>query len=95
MTPAERIAKARAMRAEHAQASAYYAHRADQARAAAHHQEAARWTHRYRRSVTSCRLLGALIRGDGRPVAAAQDATVVPLAQPRAGERIPTNGAAA
>jgi hypothetical protein len=94
---AERTATARALRAEHAQAAAYYAHRAQQARAAAHDGEAARWAGRYRRSVTSCRLLGELIRGEsaGASPASARDATVVALAPARHEKRIPTTGEAA
>jgi hypothetical protein len=94
---AERTARARALRAEHARAAAYYAHRAQQARAAAHDREVARWAGRYRRSVTSCRLLGVLIRGDsaGSSPASARDATVVALAPARPEERIPATGEAA
>src|SRR5947209_7897106 len=95
--PPERLARARAVRVEHAQAAAYYAHRTEQARAAAHDREAARWAGRYRASATSCRLLGELIRGDrpGSSTASARDATVVALAPARLRERIPTTGEAA
>ena len=93
---AETIAKARAMRAEHAQAAAYQAHRAEQARAAANHKEAARWTEGYRCSVARCRLLGEVIRGGGsRSPAGATASTVTPLATRKPAQDIPTPGEAA
>jgi len=52
------IAKARRLRAEHAQAAAYQAHRVEQARAAGNYTDATRWTDAYRRSVARCRQLG-------------------------------------
>ena len=92
----ETIAKARALRAEHAQAAAYQAHRVEQARAAANYTEAARWTEGYRRSVARCRLLGEVIRGgSSRSPAGATASTVTPLAAPEPAEDIPTTGEAA
>jgi hypothetical protein len=92
----ETIAKARALRAEHAQAAAYQAHRVEQARAAAHYTEAARWAEGYRRSVARCRLLGEVIRG-GSPgsSASATASTVTPLATREPAEAVPTTGEAA
>jgi hypothetical protein len=93
---AETIAKARALRAEHARAAAYQAHRVEQARAAAHYTEAARWTEEYRRSVARCRLLGEVIRGASpRSPASATASAVTPLAKPEPAEDIPTTGEAA
>ncbi len=93
---AETIAKARALRAEHAQAAAYQARRAEQARAAANYKEAARWTEGYRCSVARCRLLGEVIRGGGsRSPAGATASTVTPLATRKPAHDIPTPGEAA
>jgi hypothetical protein len=90
------IAKARVLRAEHAQAAAYQARRAEQARAAANHKEAARWTAGYRCSVARCRLLGEVIRGGGsRSLAGATASTVTPLATRKPARDIPTPGEAA
>jgi hypothetical protein len=93
---AETIAKARALRAKHAQAAAYQAHRAEQARAAANHKEAARWTDGYRCSVARCRLLGVVIRGGGSgSPAGGASSTVTPLATRKPAPDIPTPGEAA
>ena len=94
---AETIAKARTLRAEHATAAAYQAHRVEQARAAAHHTEAARWTEEYRRSVARCQLLGELIRREGTrsPVAAARASTAAPFAPPETEGDLPETGEAA
>jgi hypothetical protein len=93
----ETIAKARTLRAEHATAAAYQAHRVEQARAAAHHTEAARWTEEYRRSVARCRLLGELIRRERprSPAAAARPSTTVPFASAQAESDLPETGEAA
>jgi hypothetical protein len=90
---AETIAKARALRAEHARAAAYQARRAEQARAAANHKEAARWTEGYRCSVARCRLLGDVIREESsRSPAGATASTVTPLTTRKAAQDIPTPG---
>src|SRR5947209_18427089 len=94
---AETIAKARALRAEHATAAAYQAHRVEQARAAAHYTEAARWTEEYRQSVARCRLLGELIRG-GRTrssAATARASAVNPFAPPETEDNLAKTGEAA
>jgi hypothetical protein len=92
----ETIAKARALRAEHAQAATYQARRAEQARAAANYKEAARWTEGYRCSVARCRLLGEVIReGGSRSPAGATASTVTPLATREPAQDIPTPGEAA
>jgi hypothetical protein len=59
------IARARAIRAEHAIAAALYANRVEQARATARYRAIARWTAEYRRSAARCRQLGEIIRSDG------------------------------
>jgi hypothetical protein len=94
---AETIAKARTLRAEHATAAAYQAHRVEQARAAGHHTEAARWTEEYRRSVARCRLLGELVRREGTrsPAAAVRASTAAPFAPPEAEGDVPETGEAA
>jgi hypothetical protein len=94
---AETIAKARTWRAEHATAAAYQAHRVEQARAAAHHTEAARWTEEYRRSAARCRLLGELIRRQGirSPAAAARASTAARFAPPESEGDLPETGEAA
>ena len=92
--PAATIAQARALRAEHAQAAAYQGYRAQQARAASHHSDAARWTEEYRRSVARCRLLGDLIRAGGVKSGGAAS-TVTPLIRPKPASDVPTTGAAA
>jgi hypothetical protein len=56
------IARARAVRAEHAIAAAFYANRVELARARARHSSMARWTAEYRRSTARCRRLGEIIR---------------------------------
>jgi hypothetical protein len=56
------IARARAVRAEHAVAAARYAHLVEQARAEARYGEMRRWTAEYRRSAARCRRLGEMIR---------------------------------
>ena len=58
------IARARAVRAEHAMAAARYANQAEQARAAAQYSAVARWTDEYRRSAARCRRLGEIIRSE-------------------------------
>ena len=58
------IARARAVRAEHARAAALYANRVEQARALARSREVAQWTDEYRRSAARCRLIGEMIRGE-------------------------------
>jgi hypothetical protein len=58
------LARARAIRAEHARAAAFYANRVEQARAAARHNDVARWTDEYRRSVARCRQFGEMIRSE-------------------------------
>jgi hypothetical protein len=58
------IARARAIRAQHARAAALYANRVEQARASARYGEVAQWTDKYRRSAGRCRLIGDLIRGE-------------------------------
>jgi hypothetical protein len=58
------IARARAIRAEHARAAALYANRVEQARASARYSEVAQWTDKYRRSAERCRLFGDVIRGE-------------------------------
>jgi hypothetical protein len=93
---ADTIAKARALRAEYAQAAAYRAYRGERARAASHYAEAARWTEGYRRTVARCRLLGEVIRGESRGSPTGTTAsTVPPLATPDAAEDFPTTGEAA
>lgn len=92
---AETIAKARAMRAEHAEAAAYYAHRVEQARAAFHNSEVSHWSDLYRRSAIACRLLGELIRGDRPATTSTPDATVVSFAPSDAGEHVSSTGEAA
>jgi hypothetical protein len=93
---AETLAKARALRAEHAQAAAYQAYRVEQARAAAHYAEAARWTEGYRRSVARCRLLGEVIRQvtPGSP-GSATGSTVTPLGTGEPAQDVPATGEAA
>ena len=93
----ETIAKARAMRAEHAMAAAYLANRAEQARAAGRRDELGRWTKEYRRSVAACRVLGERIRGESARAEAADPGAsrVTPfLSHDREGS-IPTPGEAA
>lgn len=63
LTREETIARARAIRTEHAIAAALYANRAEQARAAARYNTMAQWTAEYRRSAARCRRLGDIIRG--------------------------------
>ena len=58
------IARARAVRAEHALAAARYANRVEQARAASRYTAMARWTAEYRNSAARCRRLGEIIRGE-------------------------------
>jgi hypothetical protein len=58
------IARARAGRAEHAQAAARFANRVEQARAAARYRAMAQWTAEYRRSAATCRELGEIIRSE-------------------------------
>lgn len=58
------IARARAVRAEHAIAAALYANRAERARAAARYGAMARWREEYQRSAARCRRLGEIIRSD-------------------------------
>ena len=58
------IARARAVRAEHARAAAIYANRVEQARALARSRDVAQWTNDYRRSAARCRLIGEMIRGE-------------------------------
>jgi hypothetical protein len=58
------IARARAVRAEHARAAAFYANRVEQARASARHGDMAQWTDEYRRSASRCRLFGEMIRSE-------------------------------
>jgi hypothetical protein len=62
------IARARAIRAEHALAAARYANQVEQARTRARYSAMARWTDEYRRSAASCRRLGEIIRS-GREAA--------------------------
>lgn len=59
------LARARAVRAEHAIAAALYANRVEQARAGARYGAMARWTDEYRRSAARCRQLGEIIRSEG------------------------------
>jgi len=59
------IARARAIRAEHARAAAFYANRAEQTRAVTRPTVVGEWTDRYRRAAASCRRLGDMIRSDG------------------------------
>ena len=90
------IAKARALRAEHAQEAAYQARRAEQARAAANYTQATRWTEGYRRSAARCRLLGEVIRGERpSPPTSAPASTVISLATPEPAEDIDISGEAA
>jgi hypothetical protein len=63
-TREERVANARAVRAEYALAAAFYANRVEQARAAFRDRAVAEWTDQYRRSVARCRLLGEAIRAE-------------------------------
>jgi len=58
------IARARAARAEHARAAAFYANRVEQARASARCSDVAQWTDEYRRSTARCRLIGEMIRSE-------------------------------
>jgi hypothetical protein len=58
------IARARAVRAEHARAAAFYANRVEQARASARCSDVAQWTDEYRRSTARCRLIGEMIRSE-------------------------------
>jgi hypothetical protein len=58
------IARARAVRAEHATAAALYANRVERARATARYSEMAWWTAEYRRSAARCRRLGEIIRSE-------------------------------
>ena len=58
------IARARAIRAEHAMAAARYANHVEQARTTARYAAMARWTDEYRRSAASCRRLGEIIRSE-------------------------------
>jgi hypothetical protein len=60
----QKIARARAVRAEHARAAAFYANRVEQARASARRRDAAQWTDEYRRSAARCRLIGEMIRSE-------------------------------
>ena len=61
----QRIARARAVRAEHARAAAFYADRVEQARASARRRDVAQWTEdEYRRSAARCRLIGEMIRSE-------------------------------
>ena len=57
-------ARARAVRAEHARAAAFYANRVEQARASARCSDVAQWTDEYRRSTARCRLIGEMIRSE-------------------------------
>ena len=61
---AQTIARARAVRAEHARAAAIYANRVEQARALARSRDVAQWTDDYRRSAARCRVIGEMIRGE-------------------------------
>jgi hypothetical protein len=94
---ADTIAKARALRAEHALAAAYQAHRVEQARAAFHHPEAARWEAEYGHSVARCRLLGEVIRAGSRrsATAAPTASSVIPLIRPEPTSDVHTTGEAA
>ncbi len=58
------IARARAVRAEHAKAAALFANRVEQARAAARYRAMEEWTAGYRRSTARCRELGEIIRSE-------------------------------
>jgi hypothetical protein len=58
------IARARAIRAEHARAAAFYASRAEQTRATTRPTVIAQWTDRYQHAAASCRRLGDMIRSD-------------------------------
>lgn len=58
------IARARAIRAEHAMAAAHYANHVERARATARYAAMARYTDQYRRSAASCRRLGEIIRSE-------------------------------
>jgi hypothetical protein len=58
------IARARAIRAEHAMAAALFANRMEQARAAARYRAMALWTAEYRRSAATCRELAEVIRSE-------------------------------
>jgi hypothetical protein len=58
------IARARAVRAEHAMAAAVFANRVEQARAAARYRAMALWTAEYRRSTARCRELGEIVRSE-------------------------------
>jgi hypothetical protein len=58
------IERARAIRAEHARAAAFYANRVEQARALARYNDVTHWTDEYRRSVARCRLFGEMIRSE-------------------------------
>jgi hypothetical protein len=58
------IARARATRAAQARAAAFYANRAEQARARARPTVVAEWTDGYRRAAATCRRLGETIRSD-------------------------------
>jgi hypothetical protein len=58
------IARARAVRAEHAMAAALFANRVEHARAAARYRAMAQWTAEYRRSAARCRELGEIIRSE-------------------------------
>jgi hypothetical protein len=60
----ETIARARAVRAEHAIAAWVYANRVEQARAAARDSAVAQWTKEYRRSAARCSRLGQIIRSE-------------------------------
>ena len=57
----ETIARARAVRAEHAMAARIYTNRVEQARAAARYRAMAPWIEEYRRSAASSRQLGEII----------------------------------
>ncbi len=58
------VEQARVMRANQARLASLYADRVEQAQAAAESRAVARWTHEYRRSTLTCRLLGERIRGE-------------------------------
>ena len=91
------VDQARVMRADQARLAALYAHRVEQAQAAAECVAMAHWIHEYRRSILRCRLLGERIRTEGchsRDETAKRDATVVRLA-PRPVAGVAATGEAA
>jgi hypothetical protein len=60
----DKVARARAVRAEHARAAQFYANRVEQARTASRSSAVAQWTAEYQRAAARCRLLGEMVRSE-------------------------------